>query len=127
MFELLKDMPDDVLAIRAHGRITHEDYRDTLIPAAEKMLEDGRNIKCLFITNEDFEGYDLGAMWDDATFGIKHWNRFSHIAVVTGVAYIRVMMTMFTPLFPAEVKLFEPDEQEQAKDWIIMAGHKQAA
>ncbi len=118
MLTFIDDMPDNVLAIKASGKITHEDYRERLIPAAEEKLSDYGKIKCLYVIDEDFDGYELSAMWDDAAFGIKHWTGFSHIVIVSDLHWVHTMATMFAPLIPAEVKLFKLAELDQAKDWM---------
>ena len=38
MLKLIEGLPQNVLAIEAIGKVTHEDYRDTLIPKAEAMM-----------------------------------------------------------------------------------------
>ena len=60
MFRLLRDMPPDVLAVEAVGKVTHEDYRTILIPKAEAMLATGP-IKMIYVIGKDFSGYDLEA------------------------------------------------------------------
>ena len=37
----------------------------------------------LYVIGKDFTGFELEALWDDSVFGIKHWQDFSHVAVVT--------------------------------------------
>ena len=37
MFTFIEGLPSDVLAIEARGEVTHDDYRNTLIPKAEAM------------------------------------------------------------------------------------------
>ena len=41
MFKSIEGLPADVLAIEASGRITHQDYRDILIPMAEGLTGQG--------------------------------------------------------------------------------------
>ena len=41
MFKFIEGLPDDVLAVEAIGKVTHEDYRDRLIPRAEAMMGHG--------------------------------------------------------------------------------------
>ena len=113
-------MPPDVLAIEAVGAVTHEDYRTILIPKAEAMMAKGP-IKMVYVIGKDFTGYELEALWDDGAFGIKHWHEFKRIAVVTDQAWLRATVSMFTPLFPAEVRLFNLSEISAAKDWVIDA------
>jgi hypothetical protein len=120
MFKLIEGLPPDVLAIEAAGKVTHEDYRGTLIPKAEAMMAKGP-IKMLYVIGKEFTGYELEAMWDDGAFGIKHWREFRQVAVVADQAWLRAAVSMFTPFFPAEVRLFALAELSEAKDWIAAA------
>jgi hypothetical protein len=117
MFKFIEDVPPDVLAIEAIGEVTDQDYRDTLIPKAEAMMAHAP-IKMLYVIGADFTGYKFAALWDDSLFGAKHWNDFSHIAVVADQTWLRAMVGMFRPFFPGEVRLFTLADLQAAKAWI---------
>ena len=106
MFKLIEDLPPDVLAIEATGKVTHEDYQNFLIPKAEAMMAKGP-VKLLYVAGEGFDGYELEALWDDSAFGVKHWHDFARIAVVADQTWLRAAVTMFKPFFPCEVRLFK--------------------
>lgn len=120
MLKLIEGMPPDVPAIEATGKVTHEDYRTILIPKAEAMMARGP-IRMLYVIGKEFTGYELEALWDDGAFGIKHWHEFRRIAVVADQAWLRATISMFTPFFPAEMRLFALAELHEAKDWIVAA------
>lgn len=120
MFKIIEGLPQDVLAIEASGKVTHDDYRNTLIPKAEAMIAKGP-IKMLYVIGTDFSGFELEALWDDGAFGLKHWRDFSHIAVVTDHAWMRAMVSMFKPFFHGDVRLFGLIQLPAAKDWIAHA------
>jgi hypothetical protein len=122
MLKFIEGMPQDVLAIEAVGKVTHEDYRTILIPKAEAMMTKGP-IKLLYVIGKEFTGYELEALWDDGAFGIKHWREFKRVAVVADQAWMRASISMFTPFFPAEVRLFGLSELSAAKDWVLGAQH----
>jgi hypothetical protein len=117
MFKFIEGLPSDVLAVEAVGKVTHEDYRDALVPRAEAMMVQGP-IKLLYVIGNQFTGFELEALWDDNAFGIKHWHDFSRIAVVADQTWLRAMVSMFKPFFPGEVRLFTLSELSAAKDWI---------
>ena len=117
MFKFIDGMPPDVLAIEATGKVTHEDYRNTLMPRAEAMMAKGP-IRMLYVIGREFAGFELEAIWDDGKFGLKHWHDFSHIAVVADQPWLRAAVAMFTPLFQGEVRLFGLTELDAAKAWI---------
>ncbi len=117
-FELLSGLPNDVVAIKAHGIITADDYRDMLVPLVAKKLERHEQLKLLFIIGEDFIRYASGAVWDDFRFGVMHLGDFSKIAIVSDVAWIRHSVKMFAPLMGAKVRVFHLEEEEKARSWI---------
>jgi hypothetical protein len=117
MLRIIEGLPPQVLAIEAVGEVTHEDYRDVLIPRAEAMIVRGP-IRMMYVVGADFKNFDLEALWDDGAFGIKHWRDFSHIAVVTDIGWLRSAAGIFAPLIPADVRLFRLSDLPAAKDWI---------
>ena len=118
MFRLIDGMPPDVLAIEATGKVTREDYHNTLIPKAEAMMAKGP-IRMLYVIGEEFTGFELEALWDDGKFGLKHWHDLSRIAVVADQAWLRAAVSMFTPFFHGEVRVFWLSELGAAKAWIV--------
>lgn len=117
MFKFIEGLPQDVLAIAAVGKVTHEDYRDMLVPKAVSMMAQGP-IKLFYVIGKEFTGFELEALWDDAVLGVKHRHDFSRIAVVTNHAWLRAAVSMFKPFFHGEVRLFALSEMPAAKAWI---------
>ena len=68
MLKLIEGLRQGVLGIEAAGKVTHEDYRRVLIPAAETLTTKGP-IGMLYVAGPDFSGYELEALKDDAAFG----------------------------------------------------------
>jgi hypothetical protein len=117
MFKFIEGLPADVMAIEARGKITHEDYRDVLIPRTEAMMTNGP-VRMLYVVGEDFTGFEPQAVWDDSVFGLRHLHGFSRIAVVTDHAWLSTMVSMFRPFFHGEVRVFRIAELSAAKGWI---------
>lgn len=120
MFKIIDDVPPDVVAIEAVGKVTHEDYRDTLIPRAKAMMGQGP-IKMLYVIGSEFTSFEHEALWDDGLFGLRHSHDFSRIAVVGDQAWLRAAIGMFRPFFPCEVRLFGLSELAGAKAWVSSA------
>lgn len=117
-FLVLDGYPDDVVAVRAEGVITREDYEETLSPLVEKRLETQDRVKLLYWCGPAFEGLSAGAMWDDARLGLTHLGDFSKIAVVSDIGWVRQSVKLFAPLLPAKVQVFHDSDIEDAKRWI---------
>jgi hypothetical protein len=118
-FEPLEGFPWDVVAIRAKGIITGQDYRDMLIPLVEERLKSHERLKLLFVLDGDFESYSAAAAWDDARFGFSHLRDFAKIALVTDIGWIRHGANTFAPLMKADLRVFAVAELEDAKSWVL--------
>ncbi len=117
-FVEIEGLPRDVIALRAVGVITAEDYRDTLIPLIESRLKEHDELKCLIVLGDDFATYSGGAAWEDAKLGFRHWNAFSRVALVSDIGWIVKATRFSAPLLPATVKTFSLAEIDTAKTWI---------
>lgn len=117
MLRIIEGLPASVIGVEASGRVTHEDYRDVLIPKVEALMAHGP-VDMLYAFREDLTGFDLEALWDDAAFGLKHWRHFHRVALVADQNWLRAAFSMFAPLFPAETRLFRCSEMDDARNWI---------
>jgi len=118
MIEVMIDLPDRVLGLKAHGEVTADDYRSTVVPAIEEKLVRFRKVRLLYVIGDDFERYTGGAAWEDAKVGMKHLTSFERIAVVTDVDWAQSMVKAFGFAFPGEVRVFDDDDLEKARHWI---------
>lgn len=125
MFTFIEDLPADVLGIVASGPITHEDYQK-LIPQAEAMMGRGP-VRCLYVLDDDVSEFSPRAFWDDQVFSIKHWRDFSHLALVTDLAWARAAARLFEPFFPAKIRVFTKAQLADAKAWIAAPTQTSAA
>ena len=105
MIEILKNFPDNVIALSCEGQVTKEDYDGILVPAILKALKRHDKIRLLYKTSANFTGYDPGALWEDLKIGVEHPTRWERVAVVTDVDWIVQMMTylQLSNALPGEV------------------------
>ncbi len=118
MIETMNGLPDEVLGIRATGRITAADYETVVVPAVENRLRRHDRIRLLYYIGPEFEGIDAHAVWDDAKVGLMHLGAWERMAVVTDVEWIRAASRFFGFMMPAEVRVFDNARLDEARDWI---------
>ena len=120
MVERLEDMPEGTLGFRLSGKLTRDEYFQILDPVNE-LLERGDKVSFLIVTEPDFHGLDLGALWEDVkaagSVGLKHRSAWERLAVVTDKDWMRHAISAFGWLSPGELRVFEPDELDAAKAW----------
>jgi hypothetical protein len=118
MIERIIDLPDNVLGFTATGEVTAEDYQAVLVPAIEEKLSSTKKVRLLYVLGEGFEGYTGAAAWEDAKVGLKHLTRFDRVAVVSDVDWIKHSVKVFGFVMPCEVRVFENDELQKAREWV---------
>lgn len=128
MLKFMDNLPDNVLGIEVSGTVTREDYAQKLIPLCDEKLARHGRIGLLYVIGNDFDSYELGAMWADMSYGLKHWHDVTHIAMVSDHAALKGMAALFAPFFPGEMKFYDLADVEEARTWITeSAGNKKAA
>lgn len=118
MFRPVFDLPAGVIGYSAVGKITADDYTKVLIPEIEAKIKEGGKVRFLYVAGPEFEGYDIGAMVGDTTFGFRHFFDFEKIAFVSDDATFRSMVHTFGMMMPADVRVFAIAEMAEAKAWL---------
>jgi hypothetical protein len=118
MIEVMNDLPENVLGVRALGEVTSDDYVNTLVPALEDKLTRFKKARLLYVIGDDFKGYTGGAAWEDTKVGMKHFTSFERVAIVTDIDWIENTAKAFGFVFPGEVEVFDDDELEKARQWV---------
>ena len=121
--EVMNESSENVLAIRASGKMTDDDYKDTWIPKMEELLKAHGSLRLLVYMDETFEGFEPGAMWEDTKFGFSHRGtaargQFEKIAIVGGSDWYRRFGEIFGHLVPGELESFEASDLGAALEWV---------
>ncbi len=118
MIERLTGLPDNVIGFSAHGHVTAADYEQHVVPAVEEVLVAHDKIRLLYQLGEDFEGFDVGALWEDTKVGLGHLAAWERIALVTDVDWLRTAAKAMGFMMPGEVRVFPNAELDAARDWL---------
>ena len=100
----------------AEGKLSEQDY-EKLIPILENKIKKFGKISWYFEVN-NFDGWTVKAIWKDAKFDIKHRNDFEKIAIVGNKKWHEWMADILKPFTDADVKYFDSENKEAAKQWI---------
>jgi SpoIIAA-like len=117
MLKLIEDLPDGVVGVEAHGKVTAEDYENVLVPAVEAARKEGK-VRLLYVFGDDFPDYSAGAAWEDAKLGIGHLRSWERIAVVSDEDWLRRAIGGLGWLMPGEIRVFETDDLDDAREWV---------
>ena len=117
MIEIEHSLSGDCITIRASGRLSIADY-DRALPEVENALVLAKGPLKMLVRLEDFHGLEIGALWEDAKFGLKHSSEFGSIAVVgeTKLAEWGAWLSSF--FVSHEIRYFGFDEVADAQNWL---------
>lgn len=115
---ITEGMRGNVVALAAHGKVSHEDYQKVVIPAIEEKIVAYDKLRLFFHLGEDFVGYSAAAIWDDTKVGIRNFTSFEKIAVVTNVSWVKEAVRIFGIFMPCPVKVFPNEELSAAAAWV---------
>jgi hypothetical protein len=118
MIRVLEGLPANVVGVEASGTVTDEDYEDVLVPAVHARLEANEKVRFLYVLGEDFDGWSLGALWEDAKLGGRELKAWEKVAVVTDKEWLTHMVKAFGWMIPGDVRVFELSALDDAKAWV---------
>jgi SpoIIAA-like len=118
MFHIMPESQGKIIGIRATGKLTDLDYKEVLLPNLEAHIKQHGKIRLLCFIDENFAGWEPGAMWEDAKFFFPHKKDFEKMAIVGGPKWVELMMKLFAPLMTGESRTFPGEQLPEAWEWI---------
>ena len=107
-----------LLWIRAGGRLEDEDY-NRFVPQFERIAErEAGTVPMVIELAPDFSGWDLGGLWRDLKFDVRHKDCFGRIAIIGDSKWEEWGTQMSSSLFRAEMKFFQPSQRSHAESWV---------
>ncbi|WP_018611770.1 STAS/SEC14 domain-containing protein [Segetibacter koreensis] len=125
MLQLIKDLPQHVVGVRAVGHVGKEDYEQTFMPAIEKVANEFGEINLLMLLETEITNFSYGAWMRDAKVSLKHFAQWHKVAIVTDQKVIERISHILSFLSPAEVKGFPVSDAELAKVWVAAPKEKE--
>jgi hypothetical protein len=118
VIRVLDGLPANVLGVEASGRVTDDDYEAVLVPAVREKRTAHDRLRFLYVLGDDFDGWTMGAMWEDAKLGLKDPKTWEKIAVVGDKDWLAHVVKAFGWMIPGEVRAFHLHELDAAKAWV---------
>lgn len=118
MIQSIADIPNNIVAFRAIGEVTKEDYQNVVLPEVESLIERTNQINFLLVLDTELENFTAGAWLQDAMLGLKNIAKWNRAAIVTDSAGIISFTNGFSYLIPGEFKGFKKDEFDHAITWV---------
>ena len=118
---MIVELPESagtLLAFRLSKTLTDADYKNVLLPTFARASESSGRLSVLFELMEDFHGWDVHAIWDDAVYGVEYWGRLGRFAVI-GDKKWETLIADLVGLWPGtDSRFFHPEHAAAAWTWV---------
>jgi hypothetical protein len=104
------------LEVDLHGKLSREDY-EKVIPDTERLIRQHGKIRVL-VTMHEFEGWDAGALWEDAKWETRHFTDIEKLAIVGEESWQKWMAGFCDAFTKAEVRYFNCAQLDEAHIWV---------
>ncbi|MDP8298492.1 MAG: STAS/SEC14 domain-containing protein [Candidatus Tantalella remota] len=118
MINILPESHDNIVGVKASGKVTDADYKDVIIPKLDSVLSEYDKSNFLYYLSDEFEGFELGAMWDDLKYASGHHKKFNKIALVGGNKWVEWSTSVCGHMMNAEIRTFSDDQLSDAWQWV---------
>jgi hypothetical protein len=105
-----------IVTLTFTGKVDKADY-ELFVPQLEGLLKENKPVRIL-VELREFQGWTVGALWEDTKFGAKHFNDIDRLAVVGDRRWEKGLAAFIKPFTTAEVRYFDKTELEKAKSWL---------
>lgn len=117
MIDIHPESTGDTLVVHATGILSATDYEVRFQPVLEKLIAEQGKVNLVFYLDEMFEGWDLGAMWDDAKFGMEHRHDFKRVAIVGAQSWFKWAYQVGSKFMDGKFHTFDQDDLAGAVAW----------
>ena len=105
------------LKIHCSGRVRRADYL-AFAPRFDAAVKEGGAQRVLFDLT-DFEGWGMGALWEELKFDVRHYADIEKCAVLGDKKWEQELSSLFKPFTRAKVRYFGQAEAAGAKAWLL--------
>lgn len=118
MIAVMPNIPSNMVAFRALGEVTKNDFEEVVMPAVDDLVKKTGELNYLLQIDTELSNFTAGAWWQDALLGIKKLTKWNRAAIVSDSEGIGKFTSIFSVIMPGEFKAFKKDELSRAIEWV---------
>lgn len=115
---VLEHRRQQLLGIRASGKLTVDDYDRVLTPRLDAAVREFGIVRALFYMDRDFEGWAPSAAWANTKLDVQHRRDLEKVAIVGAPGWEQWCVRFAGLLMKGELRTFRADSLQVAWNWI---------
>jgi hypothetical protein len=116
--QLCSENDGKLMVVHLSGKLHKEDYVH-FVPAFEEAVKKVGKLRILM--EKDFHGWDIGGLWEDIKFDMKHFKDIDRLAMIGEKKWEQWMAKFCKPFTSATIKYFTYAQSAEARAWITAA------
>jgi hypothetical protein len=117
MIQVLTNTPDNVVAFRAIGEVTKEDYTAVIDPRVKEFVENRDHLNFLLLLDTPLKNFTFGAWFQDALLGLRNLTKWHRGAIVSDSEAVNKFTDAMGALLPGTFKGFKKAHLQEAIAW----------
>ena len=105
-----------IVTLTFKGKLSKDDY-ELFVPQLEGLMKPTEKIR-LLVELRDFQGWTVGALWEDTKFAAKHFNDIVRLAIVGDKQWEKGIALFAKPFTAASVRYFDVNQMDEAQKWL---------
>jgi hypothetical protein len=105
-----------IVAVYVSGKLVTADY-EHFTPEFDRLVGLHGKLRVLFDMVE-FNGWTMGAVWEDTKFSLHHFGDIERIAMVGNKQWEHGMATFCKPFTKATIRYFDHTATADARKWL---------
>ncbi|WP_300568500.1 STAS/SEC14 domain-containing protein [Flavobacterium sp.] len=110
--------PDNIVAFRAMGEVTKEDYENIVVPKVEELVKRIHEINFLLVLDTEIKNFTAGAWKEDILLGLKNFGKWNRAAIITDSQDVIGFTDKFSYAVPGEFRGFKKEDFNEALNWV---------
>lgn len=117
MITQIHDVPNNIVAFRAEGEVTKDDF-DIVRKEVDRLVERTGKLNYLLYLETSPKDFTIGAWLQDALLGLENITKWNRAAIITDIEGVQTFTDGFSKIMPGEFKGFAKAEYAHAVDWV---------
>ena len=117
MITQINDVPDNMVAFRADGEVTKDDF-DIVKQEVSNLVDRTGKLNYLLYLENSPKDFTIGAWLQDALLGLENITKWNRAAIISDIEAVKTFTDGFSKVMPGEFRGFAKAEFDQAVDWV---------
>lgn len=117
MITQITDVPGNMVAFRATGEVTKDDF-DIVKKEVSELVKATGNLNYLLVLDTPLSEFSAGAWLQDALLGLQNITKWNRAAIISDSQTVKNFTDVFSKVIPGEFRVYTDADYERAVQWV---------